>query len=258
MKSTDTIEKAIGDHYCMNCGYPLSDLYCSHCGQKANPEKISFSYLWKEVFHFFTHLEKGFLFTTFEMILRPGITVRNFIDGKRKNYHPPISFFLIWTTIFILFLYMVEKIFGTNTVIRYHDYFGPSMATRLAISNLGVVLTAVIPFQAFYLFLLVTRKSYNYFETMVGTIYSIGTVIQFQFVFALFSLLYYLIGHHPVNLQVSDAFKILYLSWFILDTIRLYSVKHRLIRAIGFCVLAFGTFTAWRLIGYPVLIRIFS
>ncbi len=138
----------------MNCGYPLQDLYCGHCGQKADPGRINFSFLCSEVFHFFTHLEKGFLFTSFQMIVHPGQTAKNFIDGKRKNYQSPISYFLIWTTIYILFLLLIEKIFGSNTVINYKNYFGPASATRLAISNLSIVLTVVsslpgfIPFSA--------------------------------------------------------------------------------------------------------------
>jgi hypothetical protein len=233
------------------------DLYCGHCGQKANPEKISFSFIARELFHFFTHLEKGFLFTSFQMVIHPGQTAKNFIDGKRKNYQPPISYFLIWTTIYILLLYFVEGMFGKNTVINYRDYFGSSIATKMAISHLSIVLTVIIPFQALYLFLLVTKRSYNYFETMVATIYSLGTIIQFQFVFVLVALVFYLLGNRSVDLQISDSFKIIYLVWFILDTIRLYAVNNRFLRAVGFIGLAFGTFTLWRLYGFPVFIKHF-
>jgi hypothetical protein len=242
--------------YCKNCGHRLHDLYCSHCGQKADTSKISFGYLCREVFHFVTHLERGFLFTSFQMIIHPGKTAKNYIDGKRKRYQSPISYFLIWTTILILFLYFIEKTFGYNAVINYRNYFGPAAATRLAISNLNIVLTVVVPFQALYLFLLVTRKSYNYFETMVATIYSLGTIIQFQFVFAVFALFHYLLHFGTVDLQISDSFKILYLIWFILDTIRLYSVKFKFIRSIGFIALAFGTFTMWRIFGFPLFMKV--
>jgi hypothetical protein len=249
--------KSASMKFCKNCGHPVHELYCPYCGQKTKPQKITFSFLSRELIHFFTHLEKGFLFTSYQMVIRPGETTKNFIDGKRKNYQSPVSYFLIWTTIFILFLYAIEKIFGADRVVRYRDYFGPSVATKLAISNLSIVLTVIIPFQALYLFLLVTKRSYNYFETMVASIYSIGTIILFQFIFALFAVSYFLIESKPVDLRISDSFKIIYLSWFILDTIRLYPLKHKFIRAISFCVLAFGTFTAWRLWGFPLFIRLF-
>lgn len=168
--------------HCKNCGETLHDLYCSHCGQKARVGRITIIYLWNDIFHFFTHFEKGFLFTSLQMLQSPGKTITRFIYGKRKSYQPPVSYFLIWTTIFILFLYWIEKVYGENKVINYRDYFGPGATTRIAISHLSIVLTVIMPFQAFYLYLLVTKKVYNYFETMVATIYSLGTVILLQFV----------------------------------------------------------------------------
>jgi hypothetical protein len=234
----------------------LKDLYCAHCGQKADPGKINFAFLCRELFHFVTHADSGFIYNSLQMIAHPGQTAKNYIDGERKRYQSPISYFLIWTTVFILFLYLIEKIFGNNAVINYGDYFGPAADTRLAISNLGIVLTVVIPFQALYLFLLVTKSSYNYFETMVATIYSIGTIVQFQFLFAFLAVISHIVHSGTVDLLISDSFKILYLIWFILDTIRLYSVKYKHIRAIGFMALAFGTFTLWRLYGFPVIMKI--
>ena len=92
---------------------------------------------------------------------------------------------------------------------------------------------------------------------MVATIYSLGTIILFQFVFAVCATVYYLISSRSVNLQISDSFKIIYLIWFILDTIRLLHKNHTFIRAMSFITLAFGTFTLWRLYGLPVSIGIF-
>ena len=242
--------------HCKNCGKELHDLYCSHCGQKARTERITINYLWNEIFHFFTHIEKGFLYTSLQMLVRPGKSVRNFINGKRRKYQSPISYFVIWTTIFILLLFCIENLFGENVVINYKEYFGPGATTKFAISHLSLVLTIIIPFQALYLYLLVTKKVYNYFETMVATIYSLGTIILLQFVFAIVALLIHTIRTVPIDLGISDFFKVLYLTWFTFDLIKLFSLKMKLIRALVFIILAFGTFTLWRLYGLPVVLGI--
>jgi len=244
--------------HCKNCNKPVHDLYCSHCGQKTNFERITLAYIGHELFHFFTHLEKGFLFTTVQMLIRPGRTAKNFIDGKRKNYQSPVSYFLVWTTIYILLLYLVEKFFGENVVINYKEYFGPGSTTKLAISHLSIVLTIVIPFQALYLFLLVTRNTYNYFETMVATIYSLGTIIFLQFIFVIGAIIIHSIITRSIALKVSDSFKVGYLLWFIADTVKLYPVKLKSLRVIAFIILAFGTFTIWRLFAFPELMKVFS
>src|SRR5690242_19557317 len=99
---------------CKNCGAHVNGTYCSHCGQKITLERISFHYISHEVTHFFTHFEKGFAFTSWNMLAKPGKVVTEFVEGKRKKYQPPVSFFLIWITIYLLLLYVVQKIFGEN------------------------------------------------------------------------------------------------------------------------------------------------
>jgi hypothetical protein len=91
---------------------------------------------------------------------------------------------------------------------------------------------------------------------MVAAIYSLGTIIQFQFVFAVFALIGHLLHFGTTDLQISDSLKILYLIWFILDTVRLYSVNYKLFRGFGFVILAFGTFTLCRIFGFPLFMRI--
>lgn len=243
--------------HCKNCGETLHDLYFSHCGQKARVGRITIIYLWKDIFHFFTHFEKGFLFTSLQMLQSPGKTITRFINGKRKSYQPPVSYFLIWTTLFILFLYWIEKVYGENNVINYRDYFGPGATTRFAISHLSIVLTVIMPFQALYLYLLVTKKVYNYFETMVATIYSLGTVILLQFVFAAGSVLIHTVSSATIDLRLSDFLKVLYLIWFVFDLVKLFPVNFKWIRGLAFLILAFGTFTVWRLYGLPAFINWF-
>lgn len=242
---------------CKNCGYPVKDLYCGHCGQKAIVDRITFAFIWGELFHFFTHIEHGFIFTSLKMLTAPGKTVAAFIDGKRKSYQSPISYFLVWTTIFILFLYWMEKTFGENKVIDYKDYWGPSGTTKLAISHLSVVLTILIPFQAFYLYLLFARLKYNYFEALVAALYLVGTVIQLQFIFALLALFIYSLSHSSIALGLSDILKVGFFIWFCFDFIKSFIVKMKFIRILVFVLLAGVTFTLWRLFGVPLLVRIF-
>jgi hypothetical protein len=241
--------------YCKNCEKQVHNLYCSYCGQPVKVERITFSYIWHDVFHFFTHMERGFLFTSVHMLVSPGKTVNDFITGKRKRYQSPISYFLIWTTIYILFLYWIEKGFGENRVINFSEYFGPLNTTKLAVSHLSLVLAIVIPFQAFYLFILVTKKTYNYFETLTATIYALGTIILLQFVFAVTALLIHIISNSAIDLRISDVLKVLYLIWFIYNLVQFFPVKLKLLRVLAFAILAFGTFTLWRLYGFPALIN---
>jgi len=241
--------------FCKNCGEKVVGMYCSHCGQKAVEQRISAHYIVHEVTHFFTHFEKGFLFTSWKMLAKAGRVVTDFVKGKRKIYQPPVSFFLIWITMYLLLLYIVEKIFGENVVIDYKEYFGPSSTTRFAVSHLSLVLLVVIPFQALYFYLLVARKKYNYFESFVVAVYFLGTIVLLQSVFVILAIIIHLVTGASVAIVYSDSLKIIYLGWAITDTIKLFRVKNRFIRIVAFTVLAFGTFTVWRLYGVPAIIE---
>lgn len=238
---------------CRNCGKTVQDQYCSHCGQKIHVGRISFHYITHEALHFFTHLEKGFLFTSLQMLISPATNIISFIEGKRKPYQPPISYFLIWTTIFILFVLFLNTMFGDNKVIAYNDYYGPGATTSYAITHLSFMLMFIIPFQSFYLYVLVTHGRYNYFESMVAGFYAIGTIIQLQFVFAVLSLLYFLTTSLPANLWYSDAFKIAYFIWFTISMLREFDHPYKLLRGLALILMIAGTFTLWRVYGVPVI-----
>jgi hypothetical protein len=87
---------------CLNCGAEVTSMYCPDCGQKATVDRLTWHHLLEETVHFFTHIEEGFLKTTKELITKPGIVHKNFLDGKRKTYHRPVSFLLIWVAVFLL------------------------------------------------------------------------------------------------------------------------------------------------------------
>ncbi|HLO82573.1 MAG TPA: DUF3667 domain-containing protein [Chitinophagaceae bacterium] len=231
---------------CKNCGKKSDGNYCSHCGQKLALERISLHYIVHEIFHFFTHLEKGFLFTTVHLLTNPGTTAINYIEGKRKPYQPPVSYFLVWITIYLLSLYGLEKIFGENRVIDYENYFGPGASTRYAISHLSIVLTTVAPFQALYIYLLAARPRLNYFETLVTVIYGLGTIIALQFLFVVLAVLSFSFSGQPIPLIYSDLFKIGYIIWMIFSLGKQLHIRHKLLKLFLIIILMFGTFTIWR------------
>ena len=238
---------------CKNCGAKVNDIFCGHCGERAETERITFHYIWHGLVHFFTHAEKGFLFTSWQMLVAPGKTVKNFIEGKRRNYQSPISYYLIWNAVYILLLYIVGRSFGMNKVVNFTDYFGPSEKTQYALSHLNIVLTALLPFQALYVYLIHVHGVYNYFESMVAVFYAIGTVLILQFAFVVFTIPVSLVGGVSTDIRLSDILKVLYIGWFMIDFVKQLPVKHKFIRAMTVMLLAFGTFTAWRLYVFPTI-----
>ena len=232
---------------CKNCGALADSLYCSMCGQKPVPERISFHYIWHEIVHFFTHAEKGFFFTSWQLIKTPGHVIKNFIEGKRKAYQRPVSYFLIWIGLYSIILYLFKSWFGENRVISFADYFGPGDTTKFAISHLNIVLTLLLPLQAIYVYFLLMYRKYNYVEALVAVLYTIGTLILFQTLFVVLGFVYYLITGNSVSILWSDIFKAVYVVWALIDLAKVVSLNAKFIRVITTILLMMGTFTSWRL-----------
>jgi hypothetical protein len=240
---------------CKNCGYIVSEVYCSHCGQRIAVGRISAAYVLQEFFHFLTNIRRLFFLTSLRLLLSPGAVAEEFVEGKRQKYQSPVSYFLIWITIYILLISLADLSSGVNKAINFGQYFGPGKSTTYAISHLGVVLTAVVPVQTLYLYLLIAKKKFTYFETMAAVIYLIGTIILLQSAFVFCVWLIHFAGVGAVNIASSDALKVVYLAWFAADFSKRFSLQLGALRVVLFVGLAIGTFSVWRLYGVPALFQ---
>ena len=91
---------------------------------------------------------------------------------------------------------------------------------------------------------------------MVAIFYALGTIIMLQFLFAVFAVLVHIITGASLDLGASDLLKIVYMAWFIFHFVKFFPVKMKFLRAALFLVLAFGTFTLWRVYGFPEFIKL--
>lgn len=87
---------------CKNCGNPVEGNFCAHCGQSRQVGRINFSNFLQELSTTVFQIDRGLFFTIWEMVVRPGVSLRNFLEGKRKPYFKPFAFLLTLSTIYIL------------------------------------------------------------------------------------------------------------------------------------------------------------
>ena len=64
---------------CINCNNQISEDFCPKCGQSAKLKRIDKHYVSHELLHLF-HFEKGFFYTAKELFLRPGDSIKEFIE----------------------------------------------------------------------------------------------------------------------------------------------------------------------------------
>ncbi len=79
----------------------IKEIIALIAGQKSNVFIITFKDILHEGWHNLTHTDKGYFQLFWEMIVRPGLTIKNYLGGKRKKYFSPFTFYLVTTSLLI-------------------------------------------------------------------------------------------------------------------------------------------------------------
>ena len=109
---------------CKNCGIKFNGNFCNQCGQKNNPGRFSFKHIFEEVFHAFTHADKGFLSILAKMAIDPGkVAYEYIVEEKRKKYFNLFTFFVLITAVAAFVenkdLALQESVFHNNNEYGY-------------------------------------------------------------------------------------------------------------------------------------------
>jgi hypothetical protein len=239
---------------CKNCGHRVYGAYCSHCGQSAGTGRITFASLSQQVLAYFTHLERGFLYTTWSMLAAPGRAVSAFIAGIRKPYQKPVSYFFIWTAAYVILVLVTERSFGQDTVVYRRNYFGDVSATEFATHYLSLTLGVIVPIYALLLQLVGMRRHYNYMESLCAILYLNGTLLTIQILFLLLAILVHLATGAGINNGYSDILKVIYVTWFAHQLLDRYTLRHRWLRASAFSLAMIVVFVFWRTSGLRMVL----
>jgi len=80
---------------CLNCGSEVSGKYCCECGQRVSTERLSVRGTLRDAVQDLTHINRGVGYTAWNLLVRPWIVVRDYVNGRRVRYTPPVSMLVI-------------------------------------------------------------------------------------------------------------------------------------------------------------------
>lgn len=170
---------------CKNCATDFEGKYCPHCGQKAKTTRITLRQVLSETRQHFIHFDQGFLYTIKQLAIRPGHTIREYIDGKRVKHIKPIRFWFWATTISILLFHlwgldeiMLQKITENNASVGHSQeaqLLGQKLTQKI-FEHPTVTQVMMVPWLAFFSWLLFRRRGHNYAEHFVFNTYIMAEV----------------------------------------------------------------------------------
>ena len=90
------------DKTCLNCNFVVENKYCPNCGQENTETRQSFHYLFTHFIEDLTHYDGSFWKTIKALLFRPGRLTKEYLEGKRKKYVPPVKLYIFIS--FVAFL----------------------------------------------------------------------------------------------------------------------------------------------------------
>lgn len=192
---------------CAFCNQPVSGSFCSQCGKPLKIKRINNQYILHEISSVL-NLDKGFFYTIREIILRPGINVRRFIQEDRNRLVKPVVFLLLCSLIYSV----SQKIFhfedgyidvelNQTAVTRVFDW------TR---NNYGYANIIMGLFIGGWTKLLFRKSPYNIYEILILIFFVMGVSML---IFSIFGIAESLLQYPLIQYGALIAF--VYCTWAI-------------------------------------------
>ena len=87
---------------CENCGSSVAGRYCGNCGQRVEPPIHSVWHFLQVAAEDVTHADSRLWRTLAALLFKPGFLTREFLDGRRARYLPPVRLYLVLSVLFFV------------------------------------------------------------------------------------------------------------------------------------------------------------
>jgi len=121
-----------GSVRCLNCGTPLEGPFCYYCGQPDKNFMRFFPVLLREFLEDFLELDSRFTRTMKPLLFLPGKLTRDYLDGRRFRYTPPIRLYIFSSMAFFILAAMLA---GGAVTIDSNDLSDTGIGTALSIES---------------------------------------------------------------------------------------------------------------------------
>jgi hypothetical protein len=106
-------DRLAGSPRCLNCGTELQGPFCHYCGQPDKNLMRFFPVLIRELMEDFLDFDSRFMRTMKPLLFKPGKLTRDYLDGRRFRYTPPLRLY-IFSSIACFFL---AALFASDAIV---------------------------------------------------------------------------------------------------------------------------------------------
>lgn len=95
-------KKLAGSDNCLNCGTGLKGPFCYYCGQPDRNFLRFFPVLLRDMLEDILDLDSRFMRTIKPLLFKPGKLTRDYMEGRRFRYAPPMRLYIFSSILFFL------------------------------------------------------------------------------------------------------------------------------------------------------------
>lgn len=181
---------------CRNCGCFCTSNFCPDCGQSTKEKRLENKTFFIGLLSGLSRINQGFLFTAWQLLIRPWKVIRDYIQCRRVRYVAPISILIVvcFMSAFVSGLMPSDPGVITDTgsepdspilkiLLSVTEFIMDSMVVR----NLTIYIPALLAIPIVY------RKAgsgkYNLAEYFAAMIYMTSSMILFSIIMSPLSLI---------------------------------------------------------------------
>ena len=204
---------------CKNCENHFTGHYCNNCGQKASIHRIDFKHVLHDLLHAFTHLDKGLFYTAKLMLVEPGHTIRDYLNGKRVRHPNPFLMLLIIGGLCSLTYYNLELTLVNSFKITELDGGIHAIDSKF----FAVLFISYSLLLSLFDFIFFKYKGYNYTE-----LFTLNVFISVQILLAQLSLVpLWLIGkNYAFNDYMRIIVALVFMAYLVFVRYQFFEVKN--------------------------------
>ena len=177
--------------------------------------------------------------TTGQLIIHPGKLCKSYLDGKRKIYHKPVSFLLIWITLYLFTWYLANHFthFENKTTSTLVTWDASTLNIIQKYRSLIDIL--ILPVSALINWLIVARPKLNYVEVFCVSFY----LFSFTFIFHITHItIFSLLGinyKNNISEYIGTTFLAIWAMYACYDFYKLYKIPSLIPKLIVWIMAAF-------------------
>lgn len=117
-KFTLAARKLAGSARCLNCGTELKGPFCYYCGQPDRNFMRFFPALLRDLMEDLLDLDSRFMRTIKPLLFKPGRLTKDFMNGRRFRYTPPMRLYIFASIAFFLLAALLSSNAITTTASK--------------------------------------------------------------------------------------------------------------------------------------------